>query len=76
MSSSKQSTGLTRRQVLWGGGLVGMSAVLASCIVEASIPPTPTPVPGKITFLHGWKGQPGYDSFLGHHCPAVAGAAP
>ena len=64
MSSSKQNTGLTRRQVLWGGGLVGMSAVLASCIVEASIPPTPTPVPGKITFLHGWKGQPGYDSFL------------
>ncbi len=64
MSSSKRSTGLTRRQALWGGGLVGMSAVLASCIVEASIPPTPTPVPGKITFLHGWKGAPGYDSFL------------
>ena len=64
MSSSKQSTGLTRRQALWGGGLVGMSAVLASCIVEASIPPTPTPVPGKITFLHGWKGQPAYDTFL------------
>ena len=64
MSSSKQRTGLTRRQALWGGGLVGMSAVLASCIVEASLPPTPTPVPGKITFLHGWKGQSGYDSFL------------
>ena len=59
MTSSKQNTGLTRRQVLWGGGLVGMSAVLASCIVEASIPPTPTPVPGKITFPPWLEGSTG-----------------
>ncbi len=64
MSSSKRSTGLTRRQALWGGGLVSMSAVLSACIVEAQIPPTPTPVPGKITFLHGWQGQPAYETFL------------